>query len=226
MADEDKEVEEVEEVDEVDEVDNEEGEEEEEGASKGGGGKKKLVIIILGSVVLLSGLVLGGLYLSGVFDSNLSTEESSEEDSDEEESDEVEGDEEESDGEQSLKETTLEEKGGEEDKKPKNTIIEKGKFFYTFEDINVNLVSSNRRPKFLRINITVALTKEEDILVLETLSPRVTDNIIQFLNALKPKEFAGSANFHKIQDNILLRVRAAAAPIVVTDALINLALVK
>ena len=77
-----------------------------------------------------------------------------------------------------------------------------------------------------KLELKYMTTKEEDILVLETLSPRVTDNIIQFLNDLKPKEFAGSANFHRIQDNILLRVRAAAAPIVVTDALINLALVK
>lgn len=195
---------------------NDEGDDEEE--SEGGeekstsvGGKKKLIIIIAGTLLLVA-IVIGGLYLSGFFDSELVINESSVEET--------------SDEEQSLKKTSIEETNVVENGEARNSIIEKGLFYHKFEDMNVNLVSSMKKQKFLRMSLTVAVTQETDILVMETLSPRVIDNVIQYLSGLKPKELVGSANFHKLHDNILLRVRTAVAPVLVTDALITLALVK
>ena len=33
---------------------------------------------------------------------------------------------------------------------------------------------------------------------MESLSPRVMDNVTQYLRELKPEEMAGSANFHRV----------------------------
>ena len=70
------------------------------------------------------------------------------------------------------------------------------------------------------------MTQEADVSVMESLSPRVLDNVTQYLRELKPEEMAGSANFHRVHKKVLLRVRTAVAPIIVTDALITMALVQ
>ena len=207
--------------DEDDEDEDGDGDGDEGGASKGLRGNKKLIIIILASILLLVLVVAGGMYFSGFFNADQGQEEAgiTEEKLDEENPDEV------VDEEQSLKETSVEKTGSGEGEK-KKSLITKGKFYHKFEDLNVNLVSSKRKPSYLRLSITVAVTKEEDVLVIENLSPRIIDNVIQYLSGLRPKEMAGTANFVRVQDNILLRIRTAVAPIVVTDALITLALVK
>ena len=211
-------------ADEDDDVDDEEDEDENEneGSSRGSWGKKKLIIIILASIILLALIVAGGMYFAGFFDASQEKEDSSviEKTLDDESSDEI------VDEEQTLKKTSVEKTESDVEKKNERSLITKGEFFHKFEDLNVNLVSSKRKPKYLRLSITVAVTKEEDVMVLESLSPRIIDNVIQYLSGLKPKEMNGTANFAKVQDNILLRVRTAVAPVVVTDALITLALVK
>jgi flagellar FliL protein len=207
-------------ADEDDEADDEE-DEGEDSTSNDLGGKKKLILILV-ATLLLALIVAGGLYFFGFFDTNTVNEESSviEENLDEENTEEA------NDEEQSLKETSVEKTSKASGEKTQNSVIVKGQFYHQFEDLNVNLVSKNKKPRFLRMSLTVAVTQEEDILVVENLAPRVVDNVIQYLSGLRPNEIAGTANFIIVQDNILLRVRAAVAPVVVTDALITLALVK
>ncbi len=61
---------------------------------------------------------------------------------------------------------------------------------------------------------------------IEALAPRIQGNVTNYLRGLKPEELAGSANFYRLRQSILLRVRAAVAPTVVTDVLFNSALVQ
>ncbi|MBT3305091.1 MAG: flagellar basal body protein FliL [Alphaproteobacteria bacterium] len=107
-----------------------------------------------------------------------------------------------------------------------DTTIAKGQFYYKLEEITVNLVASGKKSRFLKLGITVAVVQEADISAIETLAPRITDNLNQYLRELEPGEITGSANFYRMHENILLRVRAAVAPITVTDVLITSALVQ
>ena len=116
--------------------------------------------------------------------------------------------------------------GVEEGEEGAETVIAKGQFYYKFEDMTVNLVSSGKKSRFFKLSLTVAVTQEADVSVMESLSPRVMDNVTQYLRELKPEEMAGSANFHRVHKNVQLRVRTAVAPIIVTDALITMALVQ
>ena len=116
--------------------------------------------------------------------------------------------------------------GIEEGEDGTETVIAKGQFYYKFEDMTVNLVGDGNKSRFFKLSLTVAVTQEADISVMEHLTPRVIDNVTQYLRELKPEEMAGSANFHRMHDNVLLRVRTAVAPIIVTDALITMALVQ
>jgi len=116
--------------------------------------------------------------------------------------------------------------GTDETEEGSETVIAKAQFYYKFEDMTVNLVSGGKKSRFFKLNLTVAVTQEADISVMESLSPRVLDNVTQYLRELRPEELAGTANFHRMQENVLLRVRTAVAPILVTDALITMALVQ
>jgi flagellar FliL protein len=106
------------------------------------------------------------------------------------------------------------------------TTVAKGQFYFKLEDMTVNLVSSGKKSRFFKLTLTIAVTQEADVSIIETLAPRITDNVTQYLRELKPKEMAGSSNFYRLHENVLLRVRAAVAPVIVTDILITSALVQ
>ena len=113
-----------------------------------------------------------------------------------------------------------------EESETETTSAVEGRFFYKIEDMTVNLVSSGKKSRFMKLSLTVAVTQEADVSVIETLVPRITDNVTQYLRELKPEELAGSSNFYRMHESVLLRVRAAVAPIIVTDILITSALVQ
>jgi len=112
------------------------------------------------------------------------------------------------------------------EKSETETTVVQGRFFYKIEDMTVNMVSSGKKSRFMKLSLTVAVTQEADVSVIEALVPRITDNVTQYLRELKPEEMAGSSNFHRMHESVLLRVRAAVAPIIVTDILITSALVQ
>ncbi len=105
------------------------------------------------------------------------------------------------------------------------TVIQ-GKVFYKLEDFTLNLASEGKKSRFFKVGLTLVLLDETVIPRVEALAPRIQDNVINYLRGLKPKELAGSAGFFRLRQNILLRVRAAVAPTVVTDVLFNSALVQ
>ncbi|NQV84092.1 MAG: flagellar basal body-associated FliL family protein [Rhodospirillales bacterium] len=112
------------------------------------------------------------------------------------------------------------------EKSEADTTIAKGQFYFKIEDMTVNLVTSGKKSRFLKMSLTVAVVQEADVSVIETLAPRITDNVTQYLRELTHEEITGSSNFYRMHENILLRVRAAVAPIIVTDVLITSALVQ
>ncbi|PPR69032.1 MAG: Flagellar FliL protein [Alphaproteobacteria bacterium MarineAlpha3_Bin1] len=101
-----------------------------------------------------------------------------------------------------------------------------GASFYKLEDITLNLGGDEEKSKFFKIGITILLNNDLDISVVEALAPRIIDNVTAYLRELKPRELAGSANFDRMRENLQLRIRAAVAPIQVSDVLFHSALIQ
>ena len=101
-----------------------------------------------------------------------------------------------------------------------------GASFYKLEDITLNLGGDEEKSKFFKIEITILLNNDLDISVVEALAPRIIDNVTAYLRELKPRELAGSANFDRMRENFQLRIRAAVAPIQVSDVLFHSALIQ
>ena len=105
-------------------------------------------------------------------------------------------------------------------------IILEGKVFYKLDDITLNLNAEGPKSRFLKLGLTLVLLNEEDIVKVELLLPRIIDNVTAYMRELKPEELAGSANFFRVRENLLVRVQVAVAPVKVTGILFNSVLVQ
>ena len=96
-----------------------------------------------------------------------------------------------------------------------------GKVFYKLEPITLNLNAKGQTARFLQLGLTLVLVSDKDVPKIEGIVPRITDYAVSYLRELAPEEMEGSANFHRLRENLLLRIQAAAAPVPVTDVLFN-----
>ena len=105
-------------------------------------------------------------------------------------------------------------------------VVIQGQVFYKLQDMTVNLNEEGKKSRFLKVGLTLVLIDEVDVAVVEALQPRIEAYITTYLRELKPEELSGSANFYRMRENLLLRVRAAVAPVQVTNVLFNSVLVQ
>ena len=104
--------------------------------------------------------------------------------------------------------------------------VVQGQVFYKLLDMTINLNEEGKKPRFMKVGLTLVLIDELDVPLVEALQPRIEDYITTYLRELKPEELSGSANFYRMRKNLLLRVRAAVAPVQVTNVLFNSVLVQ
>ena len=105
-------------------------------------------------------------------------------------------------------------------------VVVQGQVFYKLQDMTINLNEEGKKSRFLKVGLTLVLINELDVAVVEALQPRIEDYVMTYLRELKPEELSGSANFYRMRENLLFRVRAAVAPVQVTNVLFNSVLVQ
>ena len=103
---------------------------------------------------------------------------------------------------------------------------EHGNVYYELPQMLVNLSTSGRRTSFLKIVVSLELTKEEDKAALETALPRIIDNFQVYLRELRVEDLRGSAGLYRLREELLFRVNVAVSPVRVTDVLFKEMLVQ
>ena len=98
--------------------------------------------------------------------------------------------------------------------------------FYDLPDMLVNLNSSGKRPAFLKIKISIQLSKGEDIPAVEHVLPRIIDNFQIYLRELRLEDLKGSAGMYRLRQELLMRITASAHPVKVKDVLFKEMLVQ
>ncbi len=98
--------------------------------------------------------------------------------------------------------------------------------FYDLPDMLVNLNSSGKRPAFLKIKISIQLSKGEDQSAIEHVLPRIIDNFQVYLRELRLEDLKGSAGMYRLRQELLMRINAAAFPTKVKDVLFKEMLVQ
>lgn len=98
--------------------------------------------------------------------------------------------------------------------------------FFPLEEIIVNLNTGGRKSSFLKIKISLELTNSEDIPRIQDVMPRIMDNFQVYLRELRIEDLKGSAGMYRLREELLSRVKAAAAPAVINDVLFKEMLVQ
>lgn len=98
--------------------------------------------------------------------------------------------------------------------------------FLPMEEILVNLNTQERRPVFLKLNITLELVRPEDQVAVQGVMPRIVDTFQVYLRELRTDDLRGSAGLYRLREELQMRVGAAAHPVRIKDVLINEFLVQ
>jgi flagellar FliL protein len=98
--------------------------------------------------------------------------------------------------------------------------------FLTIPDIIVNLNSTTKQPRFLKIALKVELENIEEQRKLEPILPRVIDQFQMYLRELRVEDLRGTSGIYRLKIELLSRVRAAAPDIKIRDVLFQEILVQ
>lgn len=98
--------------------------------------------------------------------------------------------------------------------------------FYDLPDMLVNLNAAGKRPAFLKIKISIQVSKPEDVPAVEHVLPRIIDNFQVYLRELRLEDLKGSAGMYRLRQELLMRISAAAHPVKVKDVLFKEMLVQ
>jgi len=152
--------------------------------SDGGGGKKKLFIIIGAAVVVLIGAG-AGVYFSGLLDGVL--------------------------GKKEVAQSGEGAESGGGDKKgaagPAGPSV-----FFDLPEMIVTLNTAQRKTAFLKIRVALEVANAQEIPKIQAVMPRIVDNFQVYLRELRVEDLKGSAGMYRLREELLTRVKAAAAP--------------
>jgi len=101
-----------------------------------------------------------------------------------------------------------------------------GVTFYTLPDMVANIQSTDGRPTYLKLKLTLEMHDAELATHLQEESPRMQDMFQGFLRELRPEDLAGSAGSFQLRAELLRRVNLVAAPGKVDAVLIEEMLVQ
>jgi len=101
-----------------------------------------------------------------------------------------------------------------------------GVTFFTLPDMVVNIQSSDGRPAFLKLSLTLEMHDADLAHSLQGQMPRMQDMFQSFLRELRPEDLAGSAGTFQLRAELLRRVNLIAAPGKVDAVLIEEMLVQ
>lgn len=98
--------------------------------------------------------------------------------------------------------------------------------FVDIPSMIVNLNSTSKQPRFLKITLKVELEDPATEKLFETVLPRVVDQFQTYLRELRLEDLRGSSGMYRMKIELLSRVRAAAPDIKVRDVLFQEILVQ
>jgi flagellar FliL protein len=120
------------------------------------------------------------------------------------------------------------EKGGKGGEEEASRVTEgpDGVLFYAVPDFVVNISTSNGRPAYLKLKLTLETKDQATVDALEPALPRVMDAFTGFLRELRMEDLSGSAGAYRLRLELLRRVNLAIAPAQVDAVLIEEMLVQ
>jgi flagellar FliL protein len=84
--------------------------------------------------------------------------------------------------------------------------------FFDMPEMVVTLNTANRKAAFLKIRVALEIARADEIPKIQAVMPRIVDNFQVYLRELRVEDLKGSAGMYRLREELLTRVKAAAAP--------------
>lgn len=98
--------------------------------------------------------------------------------------------------------------------------------FMAVPDMVVNLNSTSKQPRFLKVALKLELENGDAQKQLDSLLPRIIDQFQMYLRELRIEDLRGTSGIYRMKIELLSRVRAAAPDVKVRDVLFQEILVQ
>lgn len=98
--------------------------------------------------------------------------------------------------------------------------------YFSLGDLIINLSTEGNRRLFLKVKISMEVSKPEEAVALEKMKPRIVDQFQIYLRELRMDDFRGSAGIDRLREELVLRTNAVTKPIKVRDVLFQEILVS
>lgn len=85
--------------------------------------------------------------------------------------------------------------------------------------VNLSNTVNGRQSNFLSISVSLELSSAEDVAKVEEVLPRIVDSFQVYMRELRVEDLRGSAGIQRLREELLLRVNASVAPVVIEDVL-------
>ena len=93
--------------------------------------------------------------------------------------------------------------------------------YYALPEVLVNLASTTRRTKFLKMSVTLELHEKKSAAIVEANSPRIMDAFNTYLRGVEPQELSGSAGIVRLREELMMSINGIIGEGVVKNVLFN-----
>ncbi len=90
----------------------------------------------------------------------------------------------------------------------------------------VDIAGQGRKRTFMKVRVSLELSSQADVPVVESVMPRIVDNFQVYLRELRIEDLQGAAGIYRLREELLLRVNSAVRPAKVNDVLFKEMLVQ
>lgn len=101
-----------------------------------------------------------------------------------------------------------------------------GLVFYDLPDMIVNLNSTSRQSRYLKIKVALEFGDPKVVDQIETVMPRIIDHFQVYLRELREDDLRGSAGLYRLKEELMIRVNQALRPAKIRDVLFKEMLVQ
>jgi len=98
--------------------------------------------------------------------------------------------------------------------------------FVDLPDMIANLNSPTNKPSYIKLQVRLEISKQEDVEKIKQEMPRLQDLFQTYLREMRPEELRGSTGIYRLREELLGRANVAVAPVRVNDVLFTQLLIQ
>ncbi len=93
--------------------------------------------------------------------------------------------------------------------------------YIELQPIIANLLYTNSKQSYLKLTLTIQLSSDKDIILVEEKTPVVIDTLQTFASGLRASDLTGTGNIILLKEELIKRINKVVYPVVISDVLVK-----